>query len=112
MSRLPSTNSWWPCQAHLLHLRYLYNLRYLCRIRREEEARVALEEARKLAMEMARRQAELERRLQFNRGLQVESNGLEHTQDVTRAFVFSYFELLQWLGIDISEIELMKMTKF
>ena len=61
---------------------------------------------------MARQQAELERRFHFNRGLQVESNGLAHTQDVTRAFVFSYFELLQWLGIDISDIELLKMTKF
>lgn len=84
----------------------------VCRIKREEEARVALEEAKKLAEEMAHKQAELERRLNFNRGLQVESNGLAHTQDVTRAFVFSYFELLQWLGIDISEIELLKMTKF
>lgn len=59
---------------------------------------------------MARAQAELERRLAFQRGLIIEADGLDHTQDVTRAFTFSYFELLQWLGIEISDIELLKIA--
>lgn len=82
------------------------------RIRREEEAKRAMEEARRLAEEMARKQAEMEARLKFNRTLQVEARGLEHSQDITRAFVFSYFELLQWLGLDIPEFELLKLNQY
>ncbi|XP_067685707.1 uncharacterized protein KIAA2012-like [Haliotis asinina] len=80
--------------------------------RREEEAQRALEEAKRLAEEMARRQAELEARLKFNRDLQLESHGLSHTQDITKMFVFSYFELLQWLGLDIPEFDLQKLAQF
>ena len=80
------------------------------RLKREEEARIAMEETRRLAEEMARKQAEYERRLQFNRSLQLESTGLEHTQEVTRAFVFSYYELLKWLGLDVPEFEKWKAT--
>ncbi|XP_065933369.1 uncharacterized protein [Magallana gigas] len=82
------------------------------RIRREEEAKKAMEEARRLAEEMARKQAEMEARLKFNRTLQVEARGLEHSQDITRAFVFSYFELLQWLGLDIPEFEVLKLNQY
>ncbi|KAK3082961.1 hypothetical protein FSP39_010092 [Pinctada imbricata] len=82
------------------------------RKKREEEAQKAMEEARRLAEEMARRQAEMEARLKFTRTLQVEAKGLEHSQDITRAFVFSYFELLQWLGLDIPEFELLKLNQY
>lgn len=58
---------------------------------------------------MARKQAELEARLKFNRELMLEAKGLGHTQDITRAFVYSYFELLQWLGLDIPEFDLQKL---
>jgi len=44
---------------------------------------------------MARNQAELKARLKFNRALQMEAGGLDHSHDINRAFVFSYFELLQ-----------------
>ena len=81
------------------------------RLKREEEARQAMEEARRLAEEMARKQAELEARLKFNRALQIEAGGLDHSHDINRAFVFSYFELLQWLGLDIPEFELAKMSQ-
>ena len=64
-----------------------------------------MEEARRLAEEMARKQAELEARLMFNRSLQLESHGLEHTQEINRAFVWSYYELLQWLGLEVPEFE-------
>ena len=67
-----------------------------------------MEEAKRFAEEMARRQAELEKRLKFNRGLKLESHGLGHTQDVTRAFVFSYYELLQWLGLEVPDFMKMK----
>ena len=39
-----------------------------------------MEEAMRLAEEMKRKQMELEMRLRFNRSLQLESNGLSHTQ--------------------------------
>ena len=81
------------------------------RLKREEESRIAMEEARRLAEEMARKQAELEARLRFNRALQVEARGLEQSHDINRAFVFSYFELLQWLGLDIPEFELAKLEQ-
>ncbi|ELU01045.1 hypothetical protein CAPTEDRAFT_186597 [Capitella teleta] len=80
------------------------------RLRAEEEARMALEAAERLAQEMARQQAELERRLQFNRSLQLESTGLEHTQDITRAFVFSYYEFLQWLGLEVPDFDQIKQS--
>ena len=78
------------------------------RLREEEEAMRQMEEARRLAEEMQRKQYELEIRLRFNRSLQLESTGLSHTQDITRAFVFSYFELLKWLGLDVPDFETWK----
>ncbi len=73
------------------------------RIRRELEARLAQAEAERLAMEIARRQKEMERRLAFNREMQSEANIMSHSQDVTRAFTWSYFELLDYLGIPIPD---------
>lgn len=83
---------------------------YAYRLRREQEAILAMEEAKRLAEEMARRKAEFEARLRFNRSLQLESNGLERSQDVTRAFVWSYFELLQWLGLEVPDFETFKAS--
>ncbi|KAK3771227.1 hypothetical protein RRG08_009709 [Elysia crispata] len=82
------------------------------KLRRAEEAKKAMEEARRLAEEMARKQAELEARLKFNKALQEEASGLGHSQEINRAFVFSYFELLQWLGLDIPEFELAKLADY
>ncbi|XP_071822805.1 uncharacterized protein [Apostichopus japonicus] len=73
------------------------------RMRREIEAKLAQEEAERLAIEMAKRQKELEIRLNFNRELNSEANIFAHSQDVTRAFTWSYFELLEYLGIPIPE---------
>ncbi|XP_035824075.1 titin homolog [Aplysia californica] len=82
------------------------------KLRRAEEARKAMEEAQRLAEEMARKQAELEARLKFNRALQEEANGLSHSQEINRAFVYSYFDLLKWLGLDIPEFELAKLADY
>ena len=61
-----------------------------------------------LARELARRQAEFERRLAFNRGLHLEASGLDHSHDITRAFVFSYFELLKYLGLEPPDFDKLK----
>ena len=82
------------------------------RRRREEEAVRAMEEARRLAEEMARKQAEMEARLKFNRSLQVEARGMDHSHNITEAFVFSYYELLNWFGLDIPEFELLKLNQY
>ena len=66
---------------------------------------IAMEKARLIAEEEARERAKTEARLLFNRGLQLEAHGLDHTQDINRAFVWSYYELLQWLGIEVPEFE-------
>ena len=69
-----------------------------------------MEEARRVAAEMARRQAEFEARLRFNRLLQLEAEGMEtHSLNITEAFTFSYYELLQWLGLDLPEFERLKL---
>ncbi|XP_033114053.1 axoneme-associated protein mst101(2)-like isoform X2 [Anneissia japonica] len=73
------------------------------RLRREEEARIAQEEAERLMLLKLKEQKELEARLQFNRLLQSESNIMAHSQEMTRAFTFSYYELLEALGIDPPE---------
>lgn len=54
----------------------------------------------RMAQEIARKQAELQRRLEFNRSLHSEAGNLSQSQAVTRAFVFSYLELLNWLSLD------------
>ncbi|XP_066305348.1 trichohyalin-like isoform X2 [Branchiostoma lanceolatum] len=69
------------------------------RLREEEEARIRMEEARLLAERMAKERALLEEKLKFQRGLASESSNLEHGHNLNPAFTFSYYELLQLLGL-------------
>ncbi|XP_061463956.1 uncharacterized protein KIAA2012 homolog [Rhineura floridana] len=62
------------------------------RKRAEEEARIALEEARKLALSLARQRAALEKEQQFQYKLFVEARGLERGQEISRPWVYSYFQ--------------------
>jgi len=73
------------------------------RIKREEEAKRIFEELQRQEAERQRAEELLRQRLLFQRSLNVESHGLEHSQDISRAFVFSYYELLKWLGFEIPE---------
>ncbi|XP_029652451.1 trichohyalin [Octopus sinensis] len=68
------------------------------RLRMEQEAKEIMQEAMQLAHDKARHLAELEERLRFTQTLHAESIGLMQGQTITRAFVFSYFELLKFLG--------------
>ncbi|XP_062052830.1 uncharacterized protein KIAA2012 homolog [Lepus europaeus] len=61
----------------------------------EEAARLALEEATQLAQEQARQKAALEKRLHFHRELQKEASGLQWTHNISRPWVYSYFQFLQ-----------------
>ncbi len=68
---------------------------------REEELNRAIEEAKRIATEEARKRAELELKMQFLRSIREESRRLKQSQSVTRAFVFSYYDILRFLGFDI-----------
>ena len=48
-----------------------------------------------------RQAAALEEKLKFVRDFFMEANGMEQTQNVNRSFTFSYFELMQMLGLDV-----------
>ncbi|XP_045567068.1 uncharacterized protein KIAA2012 homolog [Salmo salar] len=69
------------------------------KIREEEAAQWAKEEARLQAELFARQRAMLEQQLQFRRGLLTEAGALGQTQDISRAWVYSYFQLIQLLGL-------------
>ncbi|XP_016424469.1 titin homolog [Sinocyclocheilus rhinocerous] len=71
------------------------------RRRKEEGAAMHAEEEARLQAELfARQRAALEQHLKFQRGLFVEADGLEQTQDISRPWIFSYFTLLKLLGLD------------
>ncbi|XP_039261519.2 uncharacterized protein LOC120337708 isoform X3 [Styela clava] len=72
------------------------------RLREEEEAKIAMEQARLQAIIKAKQQATLEEKLKFAREFSIEANGMDQTQNVNRAFSFSYFELLQLLGLEFT----------
>ncbi|KAL6484576.1 hypothetical protein MHYP_G00066210 [Metynnis hypsauchen] len=79
------------------------------RRRAEEEAATQVEEeARLLAQLTAKQRAALEHKLRFHRSLFVEAGGLEQTQDISRPWVFSYFNLLKLLGLTEPPEELVK----
>ncbi|XP_061060005.1 uncharacterized protein KIAA2012 homolog [Eubalaena glacialis] len=61
----------------------------------EEAARLALEEAMKQAQEQARQKAALKKDLHFHQELRKEANGLQWTQNISRPWVYSYFQFLQ-----------------
>ncbi|XP_039210533.1 uncharacterized protein KIAA2012 homolog isoform X1 [Crotalus tigris] len=62
------------------------------RRRAEEEARVALEEARKQALLLSRQMADLEKEQQFQYQLLIEASGLDRRQEISRPWVYSYFQ--------------------
>ncbi|XP_058520270.1 uncharacterized protein KIAA2012 homolog [Ochotona princeps] len=65
------------------------------RLQEEEVARLASEEALQQAQEHARQRAALEKRLLFHQELQKEASGLQWTHNISRPWVYSYFQFLQ-----------------
>ncbi|XP_013376182.1 PREDICTED: uncharacterized protein KIAA2012 homolog isoform X2 [Chinchilla lanigera] len=61
----------------------------------EEAAKMALEDAMKQAQEQARQKAALEKHLHFQQELRKEAWGLQWTQNISRPWVYSYFQFLQ-----------------
>lgn len=54
----------------------------------------------KLSVPPCRQMALLEQQLAFRRGLTLETGGLEMSQSISRPWVYSYFTLLQLLGLN------------
>ncbi|XP_055870019.1 titin homolog isoform X8 [Biomphalaria glabrata] len=81
-------------------------------LRLAEEKRRLEEEIKLLAAEKAREQALIAAKLRFERLCKEESVNLDQAHKVNRAFVFSYFELLQWLGLDVPDFELAKLADY
>lgn len=66
--------------------------------RRDEELNRALEEAKRIAAEEAMQKAHLEKKMAFAKSVRDENSMLNASQSVTRAFTFSYYELLKYLS--------------
>ncbi|XP_032371282.1 uncharacterized protein KIAA2012 homolog [Etheostoma spectabile] len=94
---------------------------YLCRKEQEEENRRneeeeherrvkeaalwAAEEAKLQAELLGRQMVRLQQQLAFKRGLMLEAGGLEKTQGISRPWIYSYFTLLQLLGLNPTKAE-------
>lgn len=71
----------------------------------------ALDEAKRLAELRIREQIEYRRKFFFQNALQLEAYGLEYSKQLTRAFTFSYFDLIAWLGMEeLTAHELLGVT--
>ncbi len=68
------------------------------RLEHASELEEALNEAKRLAEEEARRKAEIEIRMRFITSCREEEAQMRRTQAISRAFVFSYYELLSFLS--------------
>ncbi|CAF0718314.1 unnamed protein product [Brachionus calyciflorus] len=66
---------------------------------RQKELQDALHEAKNLAIQKLREKLALQKRLEFINFLKLESRMFEFAQQISRAFVFSYLEMLQWIEI-------------
>ncbi|ELK04846.1 hypothetical protein PAL_GLEAN10026126 [Pteropus alecto] len=64
------------------------------RQKEEEAARLALEEAMKQTQELARQKAALKKHLHFHQELRKEASGLQWTHNISRPWVYSYFQFL------------------
>ncbi|XP_053453463.1 uncharacterized protein KIAA2012 homolog isoform X2 [Nycticebus coucang] len=64
------------------------------RLKEEEATRLAQEEAMKQVQEQARQKAALEKHLHFHQELLKEARGLQWTQNISRPWVYSYFQFL------------------
>jgi hypothetical protein len=71
--------------------------------RREEEERRLADEAARLSEQLSEEQEILRRRLEFHRNLQLEAQGLEFSHEITRAFKFSYIQLMRSLAAGKAE---------
>jgi hypothetical protein len=73
--------------------------------KKEEEANQAVEKVKRLFLEEERKKRELKKRIKALRKIEKERTELSASQSLTRAFVYSYFEMLDAMAVKIEEIE-------
>jgi hypothetical protein len=59
-----------------------------------------MDEAKRMAQLRIKQQLEFQRRFKFGNSMQMEVYGLQYSKQLTRAYVFSYFDIIGWLGLD------------
>lgn len=64
---------------------------------RQKELEEALAEARRLAIQKLREQLETERKMAYVKFMRMESNLFRYNQQISRAFVYSYYDVLGWI---------------
>lgn len=71
----------------------------------------ALAEARRLAVEKLRLKLEAEKREAYMKLMRMESSTLAHNQQISRAFVYSYYDVIGWLKPADSQDQIRKMIE-
>ena len=74
---------------------------FRCRLREDAERRLE-EEAEQNARELAEQAERLRKRKEFNKALHMEAAQLTFGQELTRAFTYSYMQLMHTLGLKAS----------
>lgn len=72
---------------------------------RLRELHDTLAQAKEEAIRKLREKLAFKKQLDYLNLLRVEKGMFEHAQQMTRAFVFSYFEMMQWLQVDKTDID-------
>jgi hypothetical protein len=70
---------------------------------RQLEIEAALAEARRLAIEKLRLKLEHEKKMAYLRMMRLEANMFERSQQISRAFVYSYYDVIAWLNPNDSQ---------
>ena len=70
---------------------------YFCIRLKQKELEEAIIEARRLAIEKLREKLEMEKKMAHIKYMKLEARVLEHNQQLSRAFVFSYMDAIAWL---------------
>ena len=78
---------------------------------RQLEIEKALAEARRLAIEKLRLKLEAEQKEAYMKYMQLERNLLNYNQQISRAFVYSYYDVIGWLNPVDSTKETRRMVE-
>ena len=96
--------NWFCCSVDLVcHCWFLRSFvsSDVCSMREDEERRLA-DYLEQHAVELAEQEERQRQRDEFNKGLHMEAAQLKFNRELTRAFTFSYMQLMHTLGLKAS----------
>jgi hypothetical protein len=64
---------------------------------KQKELEDAILEVQRLAIERLREKLEHEKRIAYTKFLKLEKRVIDHNQQLSRAFVYSYYDALDWI---------------